>query len=92
MFSQWTTLETGELFRLLGTLPERGLAKEEVEKRRRRWGKNLLVTAAPLSLPLLFLNQFKDFMVLILLGATLLAALLGEISDALTILVIVLLN
>ncbi len=92
MFSQWTTLETGELFRLLGTLPERGLAKEDVEKRRRRWGKNLLVTAAPLSLPLLFLNQFKDFMVLILLGATLLAALLGEISDALTILVIVLLN
>ncbi len=92
MSSQWSTLDVGELFRRLGTVPEEGLAEEEVEKRRRRWGKNLTTAAAPISLPLLFLNQFKDFMVLILLGATLLAAVLGEISDALTILVIVLLN
>ena len=66
--------------------------RREVEKRRRRWGENVLATGSRLSLPLLFLNQFKDFMVLVLLGATLLAALLGEISDAVTILIIVLLN
>ncbi|HOJ85100.1 MAG TPA: cation-transporting P-type ATPase, partial [Bacillota bacterium] len=92
MFSQWTTLNSGELCRRLGTDPGSGLAEKEVEKRRRRWGENLLAAASRVSLPLLFLNQFKDFMVLVLLGATLLAALLGEISDALTILVIVLLN
>ena len=92
MFFEWTTLNAGEVCRRLGTLPEAGLTEKEAEKRRRRWGENILAAASRISLPLLFLNQFKDFMVLILLGATLLAALLGEISDALTILVIVLLN
>lgn len=92
MFSQWTTSSAGEVFSRLGTDRERGLTEEEAALRRRRWGKNMLAAARPISLPLLFLNQFKDFMVLILLGATLLAAVLGEITDALTILVIVLLN
>lgn len=92
MFSQWTGLRAADVYLRLGALPETGLTDEEVERRRRRWGRNLLAEASRVSLPLLFLNQFKDFMVLILLGATLLAALLGEISDALTILVIVLLN
>ena len=92
MSSWWTTLSAGEVFSRLGTDRDRGLTEEEAGLRRRRWGKNLLAAAAPISLPLLFLNQFKDFMVLILLGATLLAAVLGEITDALTILVIVLLN
>ncbi len=92
MFSQWTSLSAGEVFSRLGSDRGRGLTEEEAELRRRRWGKNMLAAAEPVSLPLLFLNQFKDFMVLILLGATLLAAILGEITDALTILVIVLLN
>jgi len=63
-----------------------------VERRRSRWGPNLLATAGRPSLLSLFLNQFKDFMVLVLLGATLISGLLGEFSDALTILIIVILN
>ena len=35
----------------------------------------------------LFLNQFKDFMVLVLMGATLISGLLGEYLDAITIVV-----
>ncbi|NLA11678.1 MAG: cation-translocating P-type ATPase [Firmicutes bacterium] len=92
MFSRWTALDGDEVLRHFETLPGAGLSEEEAEKRRRRWGKNILAAPSRLSLPLLFLNQFRDFMVLVLLGATLLAALLGEISDALTILIIVLLN
>ena len=38
------------------------------------------------------MKQFQDFMVLILLAATLIAGLLGEYIDALAIMVIVLLN
>ena len=68
MFSEWTTLNAGEVCRRLGTLPEAGLTEKEAEKRRRRWGENILAAASRISLPLLFLNQFKDFMVLILLG------------------------
>ncbi|MGB3914258.1 MAG: HAD-IC family P-type ATPase, partial [Dethiobacteria bacterium] len=92
MYSGWTTLSGDEVSRRLGALPETGLTEQEAEKRRCRWGENLLAEGTRLSLPLLFVNQFRDFMVLVLLGATLLAALLGEITDALTILVIVLLN
>lgn len=92
MYSGWTTLSGDEVSRRLGALPEMGLTEQEAEKRRCRWGENLLAEGSRLSLPLLFVNQFRDFMVLVLLGATLLAALLGEITDALTILVIVLLN
>ena len=40
----------------------------------------------------LFLNQFKDFMVLVLLGATLVSGLLGEYLDAVTIVAIILIN
>ena len=40
----------------------------------------------------IFLGQFRDVMVMILLGATVISVLLGEISDAVTIILIVLLN
>lgn len=92
MFSGWTALSADKILQRFKTAPETGLTVREAEKRQRRWGKNVLADSHRLSLPLLFLNQFRDFMVLVLLGATLLAALLGEYTDALTILVIVLLN
>jgi Ca2+-transporting ATPase len=40
----------------------------------------------------LFLNQFKDFMVLVLLAATAVSGLLGEYADAVAILIIVVVN
>ena len=92
MFSGWTALSADMALQRFKTSPERGLTLREAERRQRRWGKNVLADSSGPSLPLLLLNQFKDFMVLVLLGATLLAALLGEYTDALTILVIVLLN
>ncbi|HPZ64318.1 MAG TPA: cation-transporting P-type ATPase, partial [Bacillota bacterium] len=92
MLSQWTTLTGEEVCRQLGASPSKGLSAGEVERRRSRWGPNLLATAGRPSLLSLFLNQFKDFMVLVLLGATLISGLLGEFSDALTILIIVILN
>lgn len=39
-----------------------------------------------------FLNQFKDFMVLVLVGATLISGLLGEYLDAITIIAIIIMN
>ena len=40
----------------------------------------------------MFIEQFKDFMVVILIIAAIISGLLGEISDAIIILAIVLLN
>ena len=39
-----------------------------------------------------FLRQFQNFMVMVLIGATLISALLGETADALAILAIILCN
>ncbi len=92
MFADWTTLSGEEACRRLNVNPKTGLAEPDVEKRRRRWGYNILAEAARLSLPVLLLNQFKDFMVLVLLVATLISAVMGEYGDALTIVIIVLIN
>ncbi len=56
------------------------------------WGNNSLHDSSPLSLFRLFLAQFQDFLVLVLLVATLLSGILGEYIDGLTIMAIVLLN
>lgn len=76
----------------LGTNPERGLFGHEVLARRNKWGKNLLVKGQSPSLLGVFVSQFSDFLVLVLLAATLISGLLGEYVDALTIIIIVLLN
>lgn len=69
-----------------------GLSEKEAEKRLKRFGSNELEEGKKQSALLLFFNQFKDFMVLVLLGATLISGLLGEYIDAVAIVSIVILN
>ncbi len=70
----------------------KGLTKEQVRERQKHFGENSLVQSKPPGPLRIFLGQFRDAMVLILLAATGIAALLGEWTNALTIIVIVLLN
>jgi Ca2+-transporting ATPase len=69
-----------------------GLSEEEVKKRRKQYGYNELEEGEKQSAILLFLSQFKDFMVLVLLAATLISGLLGEYIDAIAIIAIVIVN
>ena len=69
-----------------------GLSDEEALRRLKINGKNQLSRKKKKSVMKIFANQFRDFMVMILLGATLISALLGEIYDAVTIIAIVVLN
>nr|WP_245534004.1 calcium-transporting P-type ATPase, PMR1-type [Effusibacillus pohliae] len=69
-----------------------GLTSKEVEERRLRYGENRLSEGEHVSLLSLFLNQFRDFMVLVLLAATLISGLLGEYTDAITIIAIIIVN
>lgn len=69
-----------------------GLTSKEAENRLKENGYNRL-SQKKKSKPLkIFIGQFKDIMVLILLAATVISVLLGEIYDAVTIILIVLLN
>ncbi|HEY8497452.1 MAG TPA: cation-transporting P-type ATPase, partial [Limnochordales bacterium] len=78
----WHHLSVAETLRRAATHPETGLSEEEARRRLERYGPNHLPEQegpSPLSL---FIKQFTDLMVLVLLGAALVSGLLGELLDA----------
>ena len=76
----------------LNTNFQEGLSTDDVANRRKQFGYNQLEEAEKQSALLLFFSQFKDFMVLVLLAATLISGLLGEYIDAIAIIAIVFIN
>lgn len=84
--------KTGEetLAALAATLA--GLTEEAVSERRLVYGENQLVDRKRVSLITVFFDQFRNFMVIVLLLATLISGLLGEFTDAVTIIAIVVAN
>jgi Ca2+-transporting ATPase len=81
-----------DIIRHFGVSLDKGLSGDEATGRLRKNGHNVLAEKKKVSPIVLFLYQFRDFMVLVLLGATLLSAVLGEYTDALVIMVIVVVN
>ncbi len=81
-----------EIVKVLDTDFTEGLTEREVKARQKQHGLNALEEGEKPSALLLFFNQFKDFMVLVLLGATLISGLLGEVVDAIAIIAIVVIN
>lgn len=81
-----------EVEQALNTDIKAGLTENEVKKRRKQYGYNELKEGEKQSALLLFFSQFKDFMVLVLLAATLISGLLGEYIDAIAIIAIVVIN
>lgn len=69
-----------------------GLTEKEAVQRRKTDGENILGDDKKTNPVKIFAGQFKDVMVMILLGATVISVFLGEITDAVTIILIVLLN
>lgn len=88
----WAQMSCEDVLKHLKVSMDAGLGDKEAEQRLAIYGPNTLAEERHVSPLVLFLNQFRDFMVLVLLAATLLSGLLGEYSDALTIIVIVLVN
>ncbi len=71
---------------------ELGLPQEEALRRLEDEGANELSKPKKKKPLGIFINQFRDIMVLILLCATVISVLLGELYDSVTILLIVLIN
>ena len=69
-----------------------GLATAEAEKRLLAHGANALTARATRSPFELLLDQFKDFMIIILLAAAVVSGILGDVTDTLVIMAIVVLN
>lgn len=69
-----------------------GLSSEEVKIRQSKYGYNQLPEKKPPTKLSLFLNQLKNPLVFVLLGAAVITILIGHINDALIILIAVFIN
>jgi len=88
----WHELSPQEVIKILESDEEKGLNEEEARQRLEKYGRNALPPAKKKTILTMFLEQFKDFLVLILVGAALVSSLLGETTDSLVIIAILILN
>ena len=88
----WHRQDARQTVEICGVDPDRGLSAAEAAKRLARWGPNRLPGGTQRSLWRLVLEQFNDFMVLVLLAAAGVSGLIGERTDTVVILLIVTLN
>lgn len=70
----------------------KGISSKQAEKLLLIHGPNSLAEKKKASAIRMFFEQFTDFMVLILIAATIISAFMGEITEAITIIAIVILN
>jgi Ca2+-transporting ATPase len=87
----WHCMLASEVMTLLNTSSE-GLSRVGVKDALGKYGPNQLPVAKPAKLFTLFLRQFKDVMIIVLVIAALISSALGEFKDALIIAVILALN
>ncbi|TKB35052.1 MAG: calcium-translocating P-type ATPase, PMCA-type [Nitrospira sp.] len=88
----WHLLSPGEVATHLSVDPDAGLTSEEAARRIVQYGPNDIRERPPRPLWRMFLDQFTDFMILVLIGAAIISGIIGEPPDAIAIVVIVLLN
>ncbi len=81
-----------EVLKQFDTDFQNGLSKDEVELRLEKHGANELVAAESISPIRMFLLQFQDFMVYLLIAAALISVLFADWIEALIIVIIIVLN
>ncbi len=88
----WHILTTAEALATLQSEPYQGLNQATASARLEHYGANRLLEAKPRPAWLKFLDQFKNLLVIVLLVAAALAWLIGDLKDAVVILVVVIFN
>ncbi|MEQ9060315.1 MAG: cation-translocating P-type ATPase [Gammaproteobacteria bacterium] len=89
---RWHAMSTAEVCEALGVDPAQGLYAAAATARLREYGANRLAERPPRPAWLKFLDQFRSVLVVILVGAALLAGLVGDLVDAAVIACVVVLN
>ncbi len=88
----WHLLEPWQTTAWLKVDPEKGLSREEVEDRLSAHGPNAIREPRRRGPIRMFFGQFADFMIIVLIMAGIVSELIGDLTDAITIIVIVVLN
>ena len=70
----------------------RGLTTQEAKQRIEKFGLNEITEKKKVSAIKILLQQFNDFIIWVLIGATIISGIMGDVADAITIFVIVVIN
>lgn len=87
----WHSLGADETLAAVGSVRE-GLSAAEAASRFATYGANVLPEGKERTLASMIADQFKDFLIVLLVVAAIISALLGEVTDTVAIVVIILLN
>lgn len=96
--NMWETLRKEEVLKKLNTNRKTGLKVEEVNARKQKYGKNKLEDKPKETLLVKFIKQFNDFMIIILIAASVISASISYMQgendyiDSIIIIAIVILN
>lgn len=99
MKTNWFNKTVSETVKQLGTDQEIGLTKDEVKARQEEYGLNELAAKKKKSTFIKFLEQFKDFMIIVLIISAIISGIVGVmeeglsgITDTIIILIVVVVN
>jgi len=91
-FKLWHTLSAEEAAQKLETTTRHGLSHDEAGKRYAQYGANTLHETQSRSPWRMLLDQFSEFMILILIAAAIISGIVGDTEDTIAIIVIITLN
>lgn len=87
----WHQKSADNIYEELKASPQ-GLSSEEAQKRLEQYGSNELTEKKKKTPFMMFLDQFKDFMILVLIGAAIISGFIGDTVDTIAIVIIIVLN
>lgn len=87
----WHTTDVAGILKHLGS-SEKGLDGQTVQQKLAQYGKNELATKKKINPVLIFARQFVSVMILVLVAAAIISAFIGEVSDTIVIVCIIVLN
>lgn len=88
----WHSLDIKSVLSILKTDPKKGLNSQEAKKRLKIYGKNELKVEKKVKWYQIFIRQFIDPLIFILIVAAAISFAIDEIGDAITIVAIIILN
>lgn len=97
MKEEWYNLSAEETIKKLDSNEESGLTEKEVLHRKEKYGLNQLAEGKRTPLIVKFIEQFKDFMIIVLIIASIISGVVGHlqgegITDSIIIMIVVILN